>query len=335
MAQRGPITSLRFAGRPWRPLALSTAQASFSIGAEACDLVVVRADAPGLSAYHARLERTQSGLRVHDQGSKNGVYASPSTGRVASLEVEAGDRFWLGDLELLALDPELEVLRPALGACLGLGDDARIDRALTLAAQGGPVALIGAPGTGAARLARQLHDASTRRASFFLALTATPLPPLDHATGGTVFVDLEGVQRVTASAAASLFATPPRLRPIFAAGSARRLRARLDRHADEVAVIELVPLAQRPQDVAPLLAQHWVSELHSRRRVAELGDGLAGLEAHTWPGNLDELYEHAPRLLAYLEHGTLRAAAAALGVRHQTLAGHLERLGLVVGRRAR
>ena len=94
----------------------------------------------------------------------------------------------------------------------------------------------------------------------------------------------------------------------------------------------LVPLARRPHDVVPLLAAHWVNVLRSRRRVAELGAGVRHLAAHSWPGNLDELHQQSPRLLALLEHPTLRAAAQALGIRRQTLSGHLARLGLTITR---
>jgi transcriptional regulator of aromatic amino acid metabolism len=245
--------------------------------------------------------------------------------------VVAGERYWLGDLELLALDAELEALRPAIAACVGLTDDARIDRALTLAAEGGPLALVGPAGTGAAALAAHLHDASLRRRSFLIAVTEPPMPRLDASSGGTVFVDLEKVA-LTAQAAAALFATPPALRPIFAATTERRLRSRLVQYRDEVGVIELVPLSKRPGDVVPLLAAHWVNVLGTQRRVAELADAES-LAQHDWPGNQDELYEQSPRLLAILEHRSLRAAAQALGITRQTLSGHLERLGVAVGRR--
>jgi len=330
LASPGVITSLHLTGRRSPPLSLSTALTSFSIGTEGCDLLLSRLVTPYVSAYHARLERTPGGLRVIDQGSKNGLFSSPTTGRVSALEVGAGGRFWLADVEVLALDAELEALRPALAACIGLDDEVRIDRALAWVGAGGPLALIGPPGTGAARLARQIHDTSARRASFFLELNRGPLPALDHGCG-TVFVDLETVP-LMAPAASILFASPPRVRAIVSATTERRVRTRLAQHRDQVSVIELVPLARRPHDVVPLLAAHWVNVLRSRRRVAELGAGVRHLAAHSWPGNLDELHQQSPRLLALLEHPTLRAAAQALGIRRQTLSGHLARLGLTITR---
>ena len=330
LASPGVVTSLHLTGRHCPPLSLSTALDTFSIGTEGCDLLLPRAVTPYVSAYHARLERTATGLRVIDQLSKNGLFASPTIGRVPALEVRAGGRFWLADVEVLALDAELEALRPALAACIGLDDEVRIDRALACIGEGGPLALIGPPGTGAARLARQIHDTSARRASLFLELRRGPVPPLEHASG-TIYLDLETVA-VMAPAAASLFAMPPRVRAIVSATTERRLRTRLAQHRDLVSVIELVPLARRPEDVIPLLAAHWVNTLRSHRRVAELGDGVRHLAAHPWPGNLDELHQQSPRLLALLEHPTLRAAAQALGIRRQTLSGHLARLGLVITR---
>ena len=67
----------------------------------------------------------------------------------------------------------------------------------------------------------------------------------------------------------------------------------------------------------------------SRRRVEELGPAaVAALTTAPWPRNLDSLRESAPRLLALVEHRTIRAAAAALGLTRQALASALDRLGV-------
>lgn len=41
-------------------------------------------------------------------------------------------------------------------------------------------------------------------------------------------------------------------------------------------------------------------------------------------------WQRGQRLLAYLEHGKLREAAASLGIAHQTLADHFGRIGFKV-----
>ena len=88
--------------------------------------------------------------------------------------------------------------------------------------------------------------------------------------------------------------------------------------------------AARGGDVPALLAHVWLHELGSRRRVEELGPAaVAALTTAPWPRNLDSLRESAPRLLALVEHGTIRAAAAALGLTRQALASALGRLGVI------
>lgn len=78
-----------------------------------------------------------------------------------------------------------------------------------------------------------------------------------------------------------------------------------------------------------LLALVWRDELRTGRRVDELAR-IDEIVSYDWPGGLHELREHAPRLLAYLEHGGLRPAARALGIAHQTLAEHFWRIGFPV-----
>ena len=57
---------------------------------------------------------------------------------------------------------------------------------------------------------------------------------------------------------------------------------------------------------------------------------VRSIAAYSWPRNLDELRAHAGRLLAFVEHGSVRRAAAALGMRHQSLSGHYARIGFAV-----
>ena len=86
----------------------------------------------------------------------------------------------------------------------------------------------------------------------------------------------------------------------------------------------------RPTEIERLLAALW-RDLGTTARVDALGPrALRGLAAYRWPGNLTELRAHAPRLLAFHQRGGLRSAARALGVTHQTLAGHFNRIGFLV-----
>lgn len=330
LAPREPITSLRFFGRDLPALPLPSSKKLFTIGAGVCDLVVPRDLSTGVSAFHATLDRVYNALHVQDQDTKNGTYRSLGNPRLASFQIQAGDVFWLADVPLLPMDTQLEVLRPQLAWCLGLERHKAIDEALEVVAEGRPLALLGPPGTDAARLAEAMHQASPQRHNFFLSVTAPPLPSLEHAYGGTVFIDLDRVQKIPAPYVRILFEPSRSLRTIFAAADDRRVRARIDTYRDKVRTVTLMPLARRPEDFPHLLALHWIDELRTRRRVEELGPGLKKIAQYGWPRNFDELREHSPRLLAYLEHEGLRRAAAALGIKHQTLSGHFRRIGFPV-----
>jgi FHA domain len=330
LAPREPITSLRFFGRELAVLPLPSSKRLFTIGAGVCDLVVPRELSRSVSGFHATLDRNHNAIHIQDQDTKNGTYRSLSNPRLASFQIQAGEVFWLADVPLIAMDTQLEVLRPQLAWCLGLERHKAIDEALEVVAEGRPVALLGPVGTDAARLAAAIHKASPQRNNFFLSVTTAPLPSLEHAHGGTVFLDLDQVKKVPAPYARILFEPSRSLRTIFAAADDRRLRARIDTYRDKVRTMSLVPLARRPEDFPHLLAIHWIDELRTRRRVEELGRGLGTIAAYDWPRNFDELREHAPRLLAYLEHEGLRPAAAALGIKHQTLSGHFRRIGFPV-----
>lgn len=330
LAPREPITSLRFFGRDLPVLPLPSSKRLFTIGAGVCDLIVPREISRSVSGFHATLDRIHNAVHVQDQDTKNGTYRSLSEPRLASFQIQAGEVFWLADIPLLAMDTQLEVLRPELARCLGLDDHKAIDEAIELVAEGRPIALLGPAGTDAARLAEAVHKASPQRNNFFLSVTTSPLPSLEHAYGGTVFLDLDQVKKLPAPYVRALFEPSRSQRAIFAAADDRRLRARLDTYRDKVRTITLAPLARRPADIPHLLALHWIEELRTRRRVEELGRGLRAITAYDWPRNFDELREHSPRLLAYLEHEGLRPAAAALGIKHQTLSGHFRRIGFPV-----
>jgi DNA-binding PucR family transcriptional regulator len=63
--------------------------------------------------------------------------------------------------------------------------------------------------------------------------------------------------------------------------------------------------------------------------VEEDSETAAKLKAFDWPDNFEDLRRNARQILAYIEHdGNVSAAARALGVRRQSLAERLERIGL-------
>ena len=98
LAPRAPITALRWCGRGGIALALPEAQTRFSLGATGCDLIVPRDVATTVSAVHATLTRVHSGLRIEDHDTRNGTFRSLGSARLASFQIEAGERFWIADL---------------------------------------------------------------------------------------------------------------------------------------------------------------------------------------------------------------------------------------------
>lgn len=323
LAPREAVTSLRFVGRAIPPLGVSSVQRSFTIGAGGCDLVVPGIVSGLIDALHADLVRVGTGLRVHDHHSAHGLFRARRGPRVSELHVEAGDIFWLADAPLLALDPHLEVLRGRVGPYVGLDHHAAADEAIEAIADGGPLVILGPRGMDSPIFARAIHDASAQRPHSFIVATdaLVALPP-----GATVFVDLDTVRKLTASFAARLFDPSTGVRVIFAAAHERRARSCLDRYRDRVRCVSLLPLADRRSEIVRLLALVWRDELRSGRRVDELAH-VDAIAAHGWPGGLRELREHAPRLLAFLDHGALGPAARALGITRQTLTEHFWRIG--------
>lgn len=330
LAPRAPITTLRLRGRDHDPIELPAARAQFTIGAHGCDVVIPRSVSRAVSPRHARLIREGNALRVIDLGSKNGSFAAPGRPREPSFHVAPGGTFQLADVELIATDLSLDAARAHLACAIGLDRDAEVDQAVLDVATGEPLLLLGEPGTGARRLAAVLHATSPQRHN--VRIEGAPVPGLIRfAHGATVFLDLDTLPAFSARYAASLFDRRRGLRLVFAGTHARHVRRCLDSYSARLRTVRLTPLAQRSDDVAHLLQFVWATDLASVEPVAALGpDALDALTTYPWPHNLEELYAHAPRLLAYLMHGGLRPAAAALGMRHQTLAEHLRRLGIAL-----
>ena len=336
LAPRPAVTGFRFCGSDEPPLVLPPAQRRVTIGAEGSDLIIPRTRSTAVSPVHAVIERVGdeaigASLLVQDRGSVNGTFATRGAPRAAVLHVCGGDTFWIADVALQATDRYLDALRTHVACHVGLGRTAAVDEAVAIIASDRPLLLLGPRGTGARRLAGVIHATSVHRDRPLVMGGLPLLGLLGHAQGATVFVDLDRVDALPARVAAALFDPARGLRLVFAATDEARARARLDHYRDQVTSIALVPLAARRDDIVPLLRFLWATELETSRAVEALGpSALQALVEHAWPNNLDELAEQAPRLLACVEHSTLRAAADSLGVTRQTLGQHLDRLGVAM-----
>lgn len=316
------IVALRFYGSSAAPLALPEARRILTIGSGDADLVIPAELARDVAAVHATIERTASAIIVRDHGGGHGLYRSPRSPRVAELHLHAGAVGYVGGCAVLALDQALVTLRPRLAWSIGLDADAAVDDALVAVASDQPLALVGPRGLDALPLARAIHDTAGPGRPFCLYDGTAP------ADAGTVVIDLDTMRRLRAAHVAEMLAPRCAARVIVLASRASVLRGQLDHYADRVRPIDLVPLAKRRPEIIRLLTLVWAEELGCDRRVAELDVRTRrGLVAHRWGGNFVELRTAAVRLLAYAEHRTLRAAARALGITHQSLSQNLHHIG--------
>lgn len=331
LAAREPITSLRFFGRALPALALWVTRHAFTIGAGACDLVVPLELSATVAPLHATIEREGSGLRVRDEHTTHGVYRALRGARVSGLRVEAGDVFWLGSVAFVAMEPHLDELRARLGWFVGFDRHVAIDDAIEAVAEGRPLVLVGPQGSDAIGLARAIHAAGAQRFNG-LAIASDGAGPVGSvADDSTICVDLDRVRHVSAPRLLRMFDPQHGVRAIFTASSERAVRAVLDSYRDRARTIAIPALAQRRDEIGRLIATCWRDELRSARSVDELGArAIQSIATYAWPHNLDELRAHAARLLAFVEHGSVRRAAAALGIKHQSLSGHFARIGFPV-----
>ena len=202
---------------------------------------------------------------------------------------------------------------PARGLAL-VGESVFMDslreQAVRLARVRSTVLLLGETGTGRRHLARWLHDnGPDADGALQVAQPGRDLPAVDPACPGTLLLPrvdnwspeaqvrlLRQLEALSAEGAPRIIATAsPELGQTGAAGSLMpELYFRL-----AVLVVGLVPLRDRPGDLAPLLT-HFLTQ-HSRRlgrsQPVASPEQVARLTAHTWPGNLRELANLAERAL--------------------------------------
>ena len=190
---------------------------------------------------------------------------------------------------------------------LGISAEARRVEALVAAAAAGedPVAIVGGPGLGKARLARRLHALSDRSAAPFVALSLARegagaadrlfgASGLLHAAGeGTILI--EAVDLADASLQGRLLhvlenGCEARLVVTFGEEAQERLRADLYWRL-AAGAIRVPPLAARPEDALWLL-ERFFARMNPRRDVPFEGISTLteeAVRAHDWPGGGREM----------------------------------------------
>jgi FHA domain len=196
----GPVTALRVLGHGFE-VTLDADRPALRIGRDPPPVADVQVPLASISRVHALLTRNGSALEVTDQGSKNGTGYHSSWGasdyvRCESFCVNAGDRFSLGSVRMLALDEPTHQLVTPLATHFGPGAHDEVDRALEAVARGHMIVLSGSHAGAALDLARTLHAHSIRKKYPFTIVDAVPrsAPAIEElctrAGCGTIFLDL-------------------------------------------------------------------------------------------------------------------------------------------------
>lgn len=321
-ASADPITALRIVGREVE-YPLLAGHAIFSLGSSpSCDLHI---ESKHVSGYHCSLQRKGQRLRITDQQSHNGTYFSGR--REPNFDIGPGDMFTVASTTLVALNEEMRLARPTLIEILGSEQRAAVDELLVSAVRGPHLILLGEEGCDQTRLARALHQASTRRHWQLLELSQFPSERaaqraiLDGARNGAILLSLKERSAPPDDAFRSMLLSPDfRVRLYIAAPSLAVAIAVLGFDAiTRMVQVPLRPLRERAGDL-PWLLDRIFHERQVKLRTADLRPiNQRALRDHGWSQNFQELREAANRLISLSTHETLTKAAEALEMPRTTL----------------
>lgn len=316
------ITALRIVGQEVE-YPLSTSDEIFSLGSLAsCDLSI---ESKHVSGLHCSLRRKGQRLRVTDQQSHNGTYFGGR--REQSFDIGPGDMFTVASTTLIALNEEMRMARPTMLEYLGGGNRAAVDELLVSSVRGHNLILLGEEGCEHARLARAIHQASTRRHWPLLELSEVPSERaaqraiLDGAQNGALLLSLgKRATPVDDAFRSMLLSSGFRVRLYVAVPS---LAAAIEIFGFDAIMpmvqVHLCPLRERAGDL-PWLLDRIFCERQVALRTADLRPiNQRALQNHGWPQNFHELREAAHRLIALSTHETATKAAEALEMPRATL----------------
>lgn len=325
------ITHLRVVGANVEPFDITKLGDRFSIGrvrrpADPPARVEVQLLSTQVSLVHAEVTRHGSRLRVKDLSSTNGTYNDDGE-EIVEADLAPGRIVRFADTRLLPLNEPQRALRIKLRWCMGLDAHAAVDEAMNEISRNRAVSLIGPPGCEQEDLAREIHMASPRRDLPFYVVPDAPTSydQLVPMRGGTVFLDLDTVR--TANLAAPFVRallgldrqrSPLYLRAVIAARQVRDIRSLVLTYTPLMLPSLTIPPLEQRKDEIPRM----IDELLRRvgHRLTEVGpDAARVLSGRRWRRNLDELRDGARYLGAWLGASSGRAAAAAVGVSHETI----------------
>ncbi|MCA2979784.1 MAG: sigma 54-interacting transcriptional regulator [Myxococcaceae bacterium] len=297
---------------------------------------------PTVSRRHLELSREGEALYVKDLQSMNGTRLAGS--RIGEAFVSVGHVLLVGLVELrLESGDEPEAVRFGGLEARSAVMRAAIEQLEALTHAPAPVVLLGEPGTDHAAAARALHLAGPRTERPFERVdckTATAAELFGHSQDALQGVDRERRGALSRAGGGTVFfdgleALPVELhQPLARAlreglvrrlgdGRARTLEARvIAATTDEASVpppllapfasarVRLPALRERRDDL-PLLVRGILEQLGPRARGFSLSpETLSQLDAHHWPGNVDELRDFIEKALAL---GRVPSPAATIG----------------------
>jgi hypothetical protein len=314
--------------------ALPPTRRSFTLGSASDRDIAI--PSPWVSAHHCRLDRRLLGLRVTDQGSKNGTYFE-GTRETKGFYLPPGKTFVVGALphRFLALNEGMRACHPALIDIVGEPDDTAAccdtlaPRDVILAAvRGDHMLIVSEDNCGQDRLARIIHEISRLRARPIVELNQVPVDPTKQleliqrrAARSTLVLDLgDDDVRLPSSFIKKAFSRKYQVRVIALARSIAVADEALgERYARRMQPVWLRPIASRPEAIGRLLDRMFVEHKSPLRMSAMTADNQRALRAYRWPRNFASLREVADRLATIISVGSIHKAAHELDIPPATL----------------
>jgi hypothetical protein len=325
---------------------LAATRTTFTVGAAPDRDIAIHS--PFVSARHCRLDRKLLGLRVKDQGSRNGTYFD-GEGGMKAFYLRPGKTFVVGALphRLLALNDDMRAYYPELLDILGApethvlrGETPSPGDMILAAVNNGHILITSEPHREQARLAQIIHGLSKARARPIIECNSDQVPAdpakqlelVEKAARSTLVLNLgDDDTRLASNFVTTVFASKYRVRVIVLTRGVAVANKALGEYARRLQYVWLPPISNRPEEIDRLLDRMFV-ERNSSLRVSNMPpDDQSALRAYGWPDDFASLREAADILAAINRLGSLPKAARELKIAPSTLYHwYVEKLGLAL-----